>query len=72
MGPTSENQAENEVFHYFLEFGSLVFLEIAYSDSLQQCLTFSCGKTHEKKFRGPKFGPNKPKSDPALGFLPFS
>ena len=27
------------VFCHFLKFGSLVFLEIAYNDSLQQCLT---------------------------------
>ena len=38
---TGQNQAQNEVFHHFLEFGSLVFLEIAYSGSLQQCLTSS-------------------------------
>ena len=34
----------------FLEFGSLVFLEIAYNDSSQQCLTSSRSKTHEKNF----------------------
>ena len=45
------NQAQNEVFCDFLEFGSLVFLEIAYNDSLQQCLTTSRGKTRKKKLR---------------------
>ena len=33
---------------HFLKFGSVVFLEIASSDSLQQCRTSSRGKTHEK------------------------
>ena len=31
-------------FCYFLKFGSVIFLEIAYNDSLQQCLAFSRGK----------------------------
>ena len=35
------NQAQNEVFHHFLEFRSLVFLELTHNDILQQCLTFS-------------------------------
>ena len=43
-------------FFHFLEFGSLVFLEIAYYDSLQQCVTSSRGKTQEKKFWGPNLG----------------
>ena len=54
-----ESQAQNEFFFfcYFLEFGSLLFIEIVYSDSLQQRLASSRGKNHEKKFAGPKFGP---------------
>ena len=40
-------------FCHFLKFGSSVFLEIAYNDSLQQYLTTSTGKIHEKKFWGP-------------------
>ena len=28
-GPTDLNQAQNEVFRYFIEFGSYFFLEIA-------------------------------------------
>ena len=32
----------------FLDFGSLVFLDIAYNDSLQQCLTSSRCKVYEK------------------------
>ena len=41
-------------FCHFLKFGSLVFLEIAYKDSLRQCIRSSRGKTHEKKkFGGP-------------------
>ena len=50
LGPTGLNQVQNEVFRHFPEFESLVFLEIAYSDTLQQCLTSSGGKTHEKSF----------------------
>ena len=37
----------------FLKFGSLVFLKIAYNDNLQQYLTSSRRKIHEKKFWGP-------------------
>ena len=49
LGPTTPNQAQNE-------FGSLVFLEISYSDSLQKFLTLSRGKTHEKTFWVPNLG----------------
>ena len=31
LGPIGLNQAQNEVFHNFLEFGSLVFHKIAYN-----------------------------------------
>ena len=41
LGPMGLNQAQNEIFCYFLESGSLVFLEIACSDSLQQHRTSS-------------------------------
>ena len=40
----------------FLPFGLLVFLENAYSDSLQQCLTSSRGKICEKKLQGSSVG----------------
>ena len=33
----------------FSQVFSLVFLEISHNDSLQQCLTSSRGKSHEKK-----------------------
>ena len=49
------------VFCCFFKFGSLVFLEIAYGDSLQQCITSSRGKTHKKDWGGGKFGPKKAK-----------
>ena len=50
FGSNGLNQVEVfEVFGHFLEFGSLVFLKIAYSDSLQQCQTSSGGKINEKK-----------------------
>ena len=45
LGPTGLNQAQNEVLGNFLEFGSLVFFEIAYNDNLQQCITYSRGKS---------------------------
>ena len=71
LGQISLNEAQNEVFCHFLEFGSYVFCEIQYDDSLQHCLRCSRGKTH-KKILGPKFGPVKPRSGPKLGFLLFS
>ena len=37
------NQAQNEVFYHFLEFGSYVFLAIEYDNSLQQRLASSRG-----------------------------
>ena len=58
-------------FFHLLKIGSLVFLEIAYNDSLQQCLTSSRGKAHEEKFLRPKYGPSKPKLDTKLGFSSF-
>ena len=60
LGSMGLNLAQNEVFGYLHEFGSYVFLEIAYDDSLRQCLTSSRGKIHEKKKLGL-----------ILGFLPF-
>ena len=56
LGPMDLNQAQNEVFRHFLEFGSYLFLEVAFNDSLQQYLTSSIGKTHEKKFGDPNLG----------------
>ena len=43
-------------FYYYLKFGSLVSLDIAYNDSSQQCLTCSWGKIHEKKLWDPNLG----------------
>ena len=60
------------VFCHFLEFGSLVFLEIAYNDSLQQFLPSSAGKTHESIFGGPNLGQTSQNWGPKLGFTPFS
>ena len=53
---TDEARFLKKKFRHFLEFGSLVFLQIACSDSWQQCMTFSRGETHEKTFLGPNFG----------------
>ena len=37
LGTTGLNQDHNEVFCHLVEFGSYVFLEIAYNDNLRQC-----------------------------------
>ena len=49
LGPTGLNQAQNDVFYHFPEFGSLLFFEIAYNDSLRQYLSFGIGKPPSKK-----------------------
>ena len=51
-----QNWVQNQIFCYFLKFGSLVFLESTNSDSLQQYLTSSRGKIHEKNLQGPNLG----------------
>ena len=53
LGPAGLNQAQNEVFHHFLELKTLVFLEIACNYSLQQFITSIRGKPHKKNFGGP-------------------
>ena len=50
LGQMGKNQVQNKVFSHSLKFGSLVFLDIAYNDSLQQCLTSIRGKIYKKKF----------------------
>ena len=50
FGPNKLNHAQNYVFRHFLYFGSTVFLEIAYNNSLKQCLTSSRGDTYEKNW----------------------
>ena len=55
LGPMGLNQAQIEIFPHLLEFGSLVFLEIVYNDSLQQFLTSSRGKSYENIW-GPNLG----------------
>ena len=50
-GKMGQNQAQNQVFCHFLKFGSLDFLEIAYTDTLQQCITSSRAKTYQIIFR---------------------
>ena len=42
------NQTQNEIFRYFLKLGSYVFLESAYNDSLEHCLTPNRRKNHKK------------------------
>ena len=43
LGLMGLNEAQSEFFCHFIEFGSYVFLEIAYNDSLEQYLTSSGG-----------------------------
>ena len=62
------NQAQNEVFHHLLEFGSYVFLEIAHNDSLRQCQKSSRGKIYEKKF-GPYIWEKWVKIGPEIRFF---
>ena len=59
LGPTGLNQAQNEVFRHYSEFKSYIFLEIAYNDSLRQCLT------PNKK----NFGPKRAKIGPEIRFF---
>ena len=57
----------------FVKFSSLVFLEIIYNDSLQQCITSSWGKTHEKNWGGgggANLDQNRLKLCLEVGFLP--
>ena len=70
FGPKGPKSGPKLVFCNCLKFGSLVFLEIAYNDSLQQCVTSSRDKTQEKNFWGPNLGQNGPKSGPKLVFFP--
>ena len=71
LGPMGLNQAQNEVFPHLYEFGSYVFLEIAYKDSLLQCLTYSRGKIHKKRFEA-QIWAKWAKSDPKFVFSSFS
>ena len=66
LAPMGLNHAQNVFLCHFLEFESLVFLEVEYSDSLQQCLTSSGGNIHKIIGKGANLGPK-------IGFfLPFS
>ena len=69
LGPTGLNQAQNEVLRNFLEFGSLVFFEIAYNDNLQQCLTYSRGKSPWKKMFGTQIWTKRAKISPGISFF---
>ena len=41
---------ETKFFFHFLKFGSLVFLQMAYNDILQQSIASIRGKNYEKDF----------------------
>ena len=49
LGPTGLNEVQYKVFCYFIEFGSYALLEVAYSDSFQQCLTSSRDNDPKRK-----------------------
>ena len=73
FAPKGPKLVLKNVFCHFFKFGSLVFLEIAYSDSLQQCITSSRGKTHKKDWGGgANLGQKRPKLGSILGFPLFS
>ena len=77
LSQIGQNQAWKYVSYHFLKLGWLVSLEIAFSDSLQPCVTSSRGKIHEKKFgaqvwvKGAKFEHETfwPKFGPKSSFL---
>ena len=50
LGQRGESQVPKYVFCHFLKFGSLVFLDIAYNYSLQECITSRRDKTHKINF----------------------
>ena len=56
-------------FCHFLKFGSLVFLEIAYNNSFQHCITSSRGKTHTKNFFETTFAPERANIGPETRLL---
>ena len=66
-----QNHARNQVFCHFLKLGSLVVLEIAHNDSLQQFLSSSTGKIHEKKF-GAQIWAKGTKIRPEIRFFAIS
>ena len=63
FGPLGQNRPKSGsklvFFCHLLKFGSLVFLEITYNDSLQQFLTSSRHKIHEKKLFGGQRGQSR-------------
>ena len=64
-------RSKTRFFCHLLQFGLLVYLEIAYNDSLQQCITSSRGKTHETDFWGTKFGLKRARIWPEIRFFVF-
>ena len=62
------SQAQNQVFRHLLEFGSYFYYEIAYDDSLRQCLTSARGKISEKKI-GAQIWLKRTKTGPEIRFF---
>ena len=61
--PSITNLSQDWIISFFwyctwLQYCSLLFLEIAHNDSLQQFLTSSRGKTPEKRFWDPRLDQN--------------
>ena len=71
FGPNGPKSCPKQGFCYFFKFASLVLLEIAYKDSLQQRQTSSRGKIHDKHFRGPYLGQRSQNQAQNYIFLPF-
>ena len=77
LGQRGKNTSQNQVFFPSSQFGLLIFIEIAYIDSLQQCITSSRGKSKKKKKKkkkkkwGSYLGQNGLKSGFKVSFLLF-
>ena len=70
FGPKLPKSVPKLGFCHFLKFSALFFLEIAYSDSLQQCITSSKGKTY-KNVWGSGLGQNESKLFSQVWFIIF-
>ena len=68
FGPKRLKSGPKLGFCHFLNFRSLFFLEIAYNDSFQRCITSSRGKTYEIVF-GTRFWAKWAKIMPKIRFF---
>ena len=70
-GQMTQNWAQNFFFCYFLKYGSLIFLETAYNNSLQRCIRCGRGKIMKKKILDPNLGQRCQNWAPNFVFLSF-